>query len=91
MSDGRRRCDAICHRAKHGKCGCICGGKFHGAQVNVAKSAEKQELNDLITEKTLRKMIVTGYEPSPNQPRLVFEDTAAYGKHDQFPDEIKGV
>jgi hypothetical protein len=25
------RCDAKCHNAKHDKCHCMCGGKYHGA------------------------------------------------------------
>lgn len=29
-SDGTRRCDATCHKAKHPKCSCICGGRYHG-------------------------------------------------------------
>lgn len=33
-----RRCDAICHDAKHTKCGCICGGVFHG--IGSARAAE---------------------------------------------------
>lgn len=28
-SDGARRCDATCHKAKHAKCVCICGGRYH--------------------------------------------------------------
>ena len=27
----RGRCDARCHNAKHPKCVCMCGGRFHGA------------------------------------------------------------
>ncbi len=30
-SGTRGRCDAKCHNAKHDKCKCMCGGKFHGA------------------------------------------------------------
>jgi len=26
-----RRCDATCHNAKHARCTCICGGRYHGA------------------------------------------------------------
>ena len=29
-SDGQRRCDATCHKAKKPKCACICGGRYHG-------------------------------------------------------------
>ena len=27
------RCDAKCHDAEHPKCGCICGGLYHGARA----------------------------------------------------------
>lgn len=29
-SDGTRRCDGTCHKAKKPKCACICGGRYHG-------------------------------------------------------------
>jgi hypothetical protein len=32
MTQGNRRCDATCHTATKDKCGCICGGKYHGAK-----------------------------------------------------------
>ncbi|MBA7594292.1 hypothetical protein ES703_01232 [subsurface metagenome] len=30
-SGTRGRCDARCHNAKHPKCVCMCGGRFHGS------------------------------------------------------------
>lgn len=30
-SGAKGRCDARCHNAKHEKCKCMCGGKYHGA------------------------------------------------------------
>lgn len=30
-SEGTRRCDGTCHRARKPKCSCICGGRYHGA------------------------------------------------------------
>ena len=31
-SEGTKgRCDASCHNAKHPKCVCMCGGRFHGS------------------------------------------------------------
>lgn len=31
-SGGKKgRCNATCHNAKHDKCACMCGGKFHGS------------------------------------------------------------
>jgi len=30
-SGTRGRCDAHCHNAKHPKCVCCCGGRFHGS------------------------------------------------------------
>lgn len=33
---GSRRCDQTCHEAKPGStCGCVCGGKHHGAGERV--------------------------------------------------------
>lgn len=29
-SEGTRRCDGTCHKAKKKACKCICGGRFHG-------------------------------------------------------------
>lgn len=26
-----QRCDATCHKARHTKCVCICGGRYHGS------------------------------------------------------------
>lgn len=68
MAIGKRRCDAVCHKAKHGKCGCICGGKFHGATVQPGKSVEKEEL-DTILIKLNREVIAA---PSDEQPLFDF-------------------
>lgn len=29
-SEGTRRCDGTCHKARHDRCTCICGGRYHG-------------------------------------------------------------
>ena len=42
-SDGMRRCDATCHKAKGGKCACICGGLYHGI-------GSSEEARRLLTE-----------------------------------------
>lgn len=37
---GARSCDAICHRAKPGSCGCVCGGRYHAiGSSELARSA----------------------------------------------------
>lgn len=41
MSSGTRRCDAVCHRATKDKCGCICGGKYHGSAVRQPAALEE--------------------------------------------------
>jgi hypothetical protein len=73
MTDGTRRCDDNCHHARGSKCGCICGGKFHGANVVSTKETERKELEELIAKSTVKKA-----EParvladSEDQPRLMF-------------------
>jgi hypothetical protein len=39
-------CGKICHRAKRHKCGCWCGGLFHGERGNAAREAFKAEWGD---------------------------------------------
>ena len=38
----RRRCDDRCHKAKGDRCGCWCGGTFHGSVGAVNREALKQ-------------------------------------------------
>lgn len=42
-----RRCDATCHDAKGGKCGCICGGVFHGIGSDGAKALAPEAINEV--------------------------------------------
>jgi hypothetical protein len=35
----RRVCGKICHNARRNKCGCWCGGLFHGKQGELARAA----------------------------------------------------
>lgn len=35
-SEGERRCDATCHKAKKPGCTCICGGRYHGRGSSAA-------------------------------------------------------
>lgn len=39
MSSRHRRCDKRCHAAKRRRCGCWCGGLFHGAAGESARVA----------------------------------------------------
>lgn len=71
MSSGKRRCDGVCHTAKHATCTCICLGKFHGALVTAAKQAEKKELEELVLEKAVKRVSENPFV-SDEQPRLVF-------------------
>jgi hypothetical protein len=43
-----RRCDATCHNAKHPRCSCICGGRYHGKGSNSPELA--QAVKDFTTE-----------------------------------------
>ena len=70
-ADGKRRCDGTCHSAKHAKCACICGGKFHGAAVLPEKSAERTELEKLILDKDAHRVVADALlADSPDQPLL---------------------
>lgn len=42
-SDGERRCDATCHKAKKAGCVCICGGRYHGKGSSEAGSCSDPE------------------------------------------------
>jgi hypothetical protein len=35
------------------KCGCICGGRYHGASVNPAKKDERTEMEEIILKKVV--------------------------------------
>lgn len=39
MGSKHRRCDKRCHDAKRVRCGCWCGGLFHGAAGEAAREA----------------------------------------------------
>ena len=47
-SDGQRRCDATCHKAKKPKCTCICGGRYHGK--GSSEAAQEQLTRDWLGE-----------------------------------------
>ncbi len=52
-SDGRRgRCDNRCHSAKHPKCVCCCGGRFHGSanQPGGVEQAVRHYWDDVLNE-----------------------------------------
>jgi len=74
--DGKRRCDDNCHHAKGVKCGCICGGKFHGANVVSTKEAERKELEELISKRSVKRSTLV-LAHSENQPRLSFVEEGA--------------
>ena len=46
------RCDAKCHNAKHPKCVCMCGGRFHGStnRSGGVKRAVRDYWEDVLTE-----------------------------------------
>ena len=48
----RGRCDAKCHNAKHPKCCCICGGRFHGSanQPGGVEQAFRNYWGDVLDE-----------------------------------------
>ncbi len=76
MTDGTRRCDDNCHHARGSKCGCICGGKFHGAKVVSTKETERKELEELISKRAVKRSTLV-LADSENQPRLSFVEEGA--------------
>ena len=46
----RRQCNSRCHSAKHPKCTCICGGKFHGSARDGTFEQKVEELRKPIQE-----------------------------------------
>jgi len=49
-SGKRRQCNSRCHSAKHPKCTCICGGKFHGSARDGTFEQKVEELRKPIQE-----------------------------------------
>jgi hypothetical protein len=45
-SEGERRCDARCHDATEPDCDCICGGRYHGKGLQVAREQVHQDAKD---------------------------------------------
>lgn len=43
-NNGKRSCNGTCHKAKKPKCGCICGGRYHGA--GSSEAAQQQLTKD---------------------------------------------
>lgn len=43
-SEGSRRCDGTCHKARKPKCACICGGRYHGK--GSSEAAQQQLTKD---------------------------------------------
>ena len=74
LKSGKRRCDAICHSAKGIKCGCICGGKFHGAAVTASKTAERAEIEDIVLTKAMRVTAEQLTDSNDRQPPLFTDE-----------------
>lgn len=64
-SGGRKgRCDARCHNAKHPKCKCCCGGRFHGAARDGTLPQKVEEFGDqLLKELEARGDSVKVFQP----------------------------
>jgi hypothetical protein len=45
-SEGTRRCDGTCHKAKKPACKCICNGRYHGAGPNAQDMLTRDWLGD---------------------------------------------
>jgi len=56
MTLGSRRCDGTCHHAKGIKCGCICGGRYHGASVRRDMTVARAEMEELILKVTQKSL-----------------------------------
>ena len=78
LKTGKRRCDAVCHNARGIKCGCLCGGKFHGAVVTASKTAERAEIEDIVLTKAMQRIQELGTfdvtDNSDKQPSLFTDE-----------------
>jgi hypothetical protein len=77
LKAGKRRCDAVCHDAKGTECGCICGGRYHGSNVQPSKAAAQEEVKQLLRDKAI-KQVEESFARAEQQPAFDF-----YG--DQLP------
>ena len=82
LKTGKRRCDAVCHTAKGSKCGCICGGKFHGAVVTVSKTTERAEIEEIVLTRAVQARAAVITENASDQPSLFTDEDldAAYSE-----------
>lgn len=64
LSQGTRRCDAVCHKATHTKCGCICGGKYHGSAIGNPQLLDAAKANrtavQLLTDESIQPRLPLG-------------------------------
>jgi len=64
----------VCHKATGKKCGCICGGKFHGASVFADKKSVRYEMASIVLaasfEKEKKQADEDGRQPSFNFSEL---------------------
>ncbi len=55
-SGGKRRsCTDRCHNARHPKCTCICGGRYHGAARDGSLGQKVEEFQDQIIKELERR------------------------------------
>ena len=72
-----KRCDSRCHQVRGTRCGCWCGGHFHGT----AGSINREALRNAVTEAEKVHLLEengfqTGQAVYLEQPRLPLEKTA---------------
>ncbi len=84
-SEGAKgRCDAKCHGAKHDKCTCMCGGRFHGSarQPGGVGQALEDYWEDMVSEATKKA-----------ESRGLKLETERWGKNRQktLPLEVSGA
>jgi len=52
----RRQCNASCHNAKHPKCVCICGGRFHGGARDGTLEQRIKKVQEEIIDMAIKEL-----------------------------------
>lgn len=66
-----QRCDATCHKAKRPRCGCICGGRYHGC--GSSEAAQQQLTRDWLGEDWQERVAaMQRAEPGLTKPQAAF-------------------
>jgi len=80
-SGKRRQCNSRCHSAKHPKCTCICGGKFHSS---AGDGTFEQKVEGL--RKPIQEMI----DQATEEARVVVTESCNSSNHANHEIAVQG-